>query len=83
MWPTARAVSGRTQGANAPIVLPVMFNATGAELAAAKKQYQRILKAPTKNQSFLEAIDDALVVRSAAEREGRRISFSVTKIPHN
>ena len=54
------AVSSRAQGANAPIVLPVMFNATGAELSAAKKQHQRILKAPTKNHSFLEAIDDAL-----------------------
>jgi hypothetical protein len=54
------AVSSRVHGANAPIVLPVMYNPTGAELAAAKKQNQRILKAPTKNQSFLDAIDDAL-----------------------
>lgn len=59
------AVSSRTKGAKAPIVLPVMLNATGPELSAAKKQYARILKAPTKNQSFLEAIDDALVSRSA------------------
>ena len=61
----SQAVSSRPQGANAPIVLPVMFNATGAELAAAKKQHQRILKAPTKNQSFLDAIDDALPEVSA------------------
>ena len=54
------AVSSRMHGANAPIVLPVMYNPTGAELAVAKKQHQRILKAPTKSQSFLEAIDDAL-----------------------
>jgi hypothetical protein len=54
------AVSNRVQGAKAPIVLPVMYNPTGAELAAAKKQHQRILKAPTKNHSFLEAIDEAL-----------------------
>jgi hypothetical protein len=60
------SVSGRAQGAKAPIVLPVMFNATGAELAAAKKQHRVILKAPTKNQSFLDAIDDALALRSAA-----------------
>ncbi len=56
----SHGVSSRVHGANAPIVLPVMYNPTGAELAAAKKQYQRILKAPTKNQSFLDAIDDAL-----------------------
>jgi hypothetical protein len=54
------AVSSRVHGANAPIVLPVMYNPTGGELAVAKKQHQRILKAPTKNQSFLDAIDDAL-----------------------
>ena len=34
---------------------PVMYNPTGAELAAAKKQHRRILKAPTKNQAFLDA----------------------------
>lgn len=62
----SHAVSSRKQGANAPSVLPVVFNATGAELAAAKKQHGRILKAPTKNHSFLEAIDDALALRSAA-----------------
>ena len=44
-----------------------MYNPTGAELAAAKKQHQRILKAPTKNQAFLDAIDDALALRSAAQ----------------
>ena len=63
----SQAVSSRTQNAKAPIVLPVMYNPTGAELAAAKKQHQRILKAPTKNQSFLDAIDDALALRSATQ----------------
>jgi hypothetical protein len=62
----SKAVSNRSQGANAPIVLPVMFNATGAELSAAKKQHRVILKAPTKNRAFLDAIDDALAVRPAA-----------------
>ena len=62
-------MSGRAQDAKAPIVLPVMFNPTGAELAAAKKQHQRILKAPTKNQTFLDAIDDALFLKSAAQRK--------------
>jgi len=62
----SQAVSSRAKGANAPIVLPVLFNATGAELDAAKKQHRRILKAPTKNQAFLEAIDDALTLRPAS-----------------
>jgi DNA-binding NtrC family response regulator len=51
---------------NAPIVLPVAFNATRSELAAAKKQHQRILNTPIKNQSFLDAIDHALADRPAA-----------------
>jgi hypothetical protein len=59
-------VIARAHGVKAPIVLPVMVNPTGAELSAAKKQYRVILKAPTKNQSFIEAIDDALAPRSAA-----------------
>jgi DNA-binding NtrC family response regulator len=63
------AVSRRAPGANAPIVLPVLYNPTGAELAAAKKQHQHILKAPTKNQAFLDAIDDALA--TPREKAGR------------
>ena len=59
----SQAVSGRTRNANSPVVLPVIYNPTGADLAAAKKQHQRILKAPTKNQAFLDAIDDALASR--------------------
>jgi CheY-like chemotaxis protein len=62
-----QALSSRTRNAKGPTVLPVMYNPTGAELAAAKKQYQRVLKAPTKNQSFLDAIDDAIASRSAAQ----------------
>jgi len=58
------AVSGRLQGASAPMLLPVAYNVTGSELAQAKKDYQRVLKGPVKSQSFLEAIDDALVLRA-------------------
>jgi hypothetical protein len=60
----SQALSTRPQNASSPIVLPVMYNPTGAELAAAKKQHRRILKAPTKNQAFLDAVDDALAQRS-------------------
>jgi len=58
------AVSGRLQGASAPMLLPVAYNVTGSELAQAKKDYQRVLKGPVKSQSFLEAVDDALALRS-------------------
>lgn len=63
------AVISRTQNAKAPIVLAVMYNPTGTELAAAKKQHQRILKAPTKNQAFLDAVDDALFLKSSTQRK--------------
>jgi hypothetical protein len=56
-------VRGRIQGADAPMVLPVVLNATGTELAQAKKDYQRVLKGPIKSQAFLEAIDDAVALR--------------------
>lgn len=58
------AVRGRLRGSiPAPMVLPVLHNATGTEMALAKKDYQRIIKGPIKSQAFLEAIDDALALR--------------------
>jgi len=57
------AVRGRLQGKTAPMVVPVVMNATGTELAQAKKDYQRVLKGPIKSQAFLDAIDDALALR--------------------
>ena len=50
----------RSPVANAPVVLPVVFNATKAELAAAKKQHPHALKGPVKSQALVDAIDDAL-----------------------
>jgi hypothetical protein len=66
----SQALTGRARNANSPIVLPVLYNPTGAELAAARKQHARILKAPTKNQSFIDAIDDALAQRSTKQLIG-------------
>jgi hypothetical protein len=57
------AVRGRVQGKDAPMVLPVVLNATGTQLAQAKKDYQRVVKGPVKSQAFLEAIDDAVELR--------------------
>ena len=56
--------SGRAKGDKAPIVVPVMLNPTTAEFNQARKQYALVLKSPTKNQSFLDAIDDALAARA-------------------
>ena len=41
-------------------VVPVTYVLTGAEWTAAKRQYPRIVKAPTKVRSFVEAVDEAL-----------------------
>jgi hypothetical protein len=57
MWETA---APRSRVANAPVVVPVIFNASKAELAAAKKQHPHALKGPIKSQSLVHAIDDAL-----------------------
>lgn len=46
------------------IVLPVIYNASSDELAQAKRQYPRILRSPTKNQAFLDVIDDALALKA-------------------
>ena len=54
------AAFARSPVANAPVVVPVIFNASKAELAAAKKQHPHALKGPIKSQSLVHAIDDAL-----------------------
>jgi len=54
------AAIARAPVANAPVVVPVIFNASKAELAAAKKQHPHALKGPIKSQSLVHAIDDAL-----------------------
>ena len=57
------SLRGRFQGKTAPMVVPVVLNATGTELAQAKKEFERVLKGPIKSQAFLEAIDDAVTLR--------------------
>ena len=72
-WPTAppSAAGFRAQRADGP---SGCVNATGTELAQAKKDYQRVLKGPMKSQAFLEAIDDA--VGAEGESFGRRADLT-------
>lgn len=67
------AVRGRLQGDGAPMVLPVVYNATSGDLAQAKKDYQRVVKGPIKSQAFLEAIDDALALREKLRAKSKAI----------
>ena len=54
-------IRGRlAQSPTAPMVLPIAYNPTGAELNQAKKEYQRVIKGQIKSQAFLDALDDAV-----------------------
>jgi hypothetical protein len=69
-----QSVLGRIKaGAAAPVVLPVYYKATSAELKQAKKLYPQVLESPTKSQAFLDTIDDALASRpkTSAEATGK------------
>ena len=61
-----RSVVGRLKSGASTIVLPVFYNATKAELNQAKKQYPLVLESPTKNQAFLDTIDEALELKPRA-----------------
>ena len=49
-----------------PAVLPVIYNATGKELDAAKKQYNCVLKYSGKNKNTIAVIDEVM----AAKKKG-------------
>jgi hypothetical protein len=63
---SGQSVKEHLRAGDAPVVLPVLYKPTAPQLAQAKHQFQRVLKSPTKSQSFLDAIDDALAERAAA-----------------
>lgn len=50
-----------------PAVLPVIYNRTGNELAAAGKQYDCILKASGKNTDALKVVDAAMAEKMKGE----------------
>lgn len=52
-----------TGAAKEPMILPVVYRATGHEIAQAKKDYPRVIKGPVKSQAFLEAVDEAVLLR--------------------
>ena len=60
----SEAIRGRWQRNAAPVVLTVVYNPTKPELQQAKKLHQAVLKSPTKQEAFLDTIDDALSMRT-------------------
>jgi hypothetical protein len=53
-------VQAKIPEAAPPVILPVLYDPTKAELAKAKSECTLVVKAPTKNQAFLDAVDEAV-----------------------
>lgn len=60
-----QALRDRTQVTDKSAYLPVLYNASASVLKQARKQYQIILKAPTRIEAFLETIDAAVALTQA------------------
>jgi CheY-like chemotaxis protein len=60
----SEAIRGRLQRKGAPVVLTVLYNPTKPELKQAKKLHEAVLKSPTKQEAFLDTVDDALTLGS-------------------
>lgn len=56
----SEAIRSRLRRNAAPVVLTVVYNPTKPELQQAKKLHQAVLKSPTKQEAFLDTIDEAL-----------------------
>lgn len=54
----------RLGGIDAPMVVPVLYQPTRAVMAQAKKDYERVVRAPVKSYRFVQTIDDAVALRS-------------------
>ncbi len=53
---------------SAPVFLPVVYGGTKADVAAVKKQYKGVMKAPAKAGEYCSAIDRAMELRAKRER---------------
>ena len=50
-----------------PVIVPMIFNSTKAEMAAAKKHYRFVVKNPGNGDEYLDAIEDAMRSRMRAK----------------
>jgi hypothetical protein len=53
-----------------PILLPILYDPTAEELAAARRRFQCVMKSPGKKQHYLAVIDDAMVLRQKRAHVG-------------
>ena len=49
-----------------PVIVPMIFSGTKAEVAAAKKHYRCVVKNPNNGDEYLDAIDEAMRLRTRA-----------------
>jgi hypothetical protein len=72
---TTPLVEKEAKGApSKPTVLPTLFNPSDAELAAATKEYQCVMKAPGSQKDYLTVVDSAMAQRAKqlqAEKKSR------------
>lgn len=59
-------------GANTPVLVPILYQPTKAELILIEKQYRHVLKAPRKAGANLSVIDQALETKLEIEAKLKR-----------
>ena len=60
------------QAATKPALVPVMYQRSRAEMAAAENQFVYLLKAPERISRFLTVLDDLMKTRLAARKNTRK-----------
>jgi hypothetical protein len=60
------------RSATAPLALPVAYDVARATLDEARRHYRRVLKAPSRTQAFLDAIDELVSARARARARSAR-----------
>jgi len=69
----ASAVESAARGAaDAPAVLPILYQPTRSELMLAEKHYRYVLRAQHKTGSYLSVIEQALETKVEAEAKLKR-----------
>jgi hypothetical protein len=67
----AELVAGLS-GSPTPLALPVAYDVSRAALDEARQRYRRVLKAPSRTQAFLDAIDELVYARARARARAAR-----------
>jgi DNA-binding NtrC family response regulator len=60
------------EAASRPTVLPTLFNPSDAQMAAASRQYQCVLKSPGQQKDYLAVVGEALALRARQAAPARK-----------